>query len=422
METDYIRIMKTELKRALGCTEPAAVALACAYAGNLLEHRVERIELFVSANILKNGLQVGIPGTDKKGIQAAAALGALAGEPQKGLEVLNGIDAQEKERALRLAEEGMVPVQVKDGVEKLYIEAACYGPMGEARAIIRGIHTNLAFLSLNGVQRGGCQDHIRENGGRPAEGYGMDTASIFRFVSRVEISRLSFLKEIIGVQKEIAGEGLAADYGMGVGRRLMEDVGADGDLADYVTAVTAAAADARMAGCPLPVFSNTGSGNQGLAASLPVIAAAERMGKGEEELLRALALSELITIHVKESIGRLSPLCGCAIAASVGSSAGITMLMGGGYGQIVSAIQNMIADVSGLICDGAKAGCALKIATAVMAAVQCSRLAVKNIRVPDKDGIVNVDVERSIANLGILGKEGMRSTDGVILGMMLQNA
>lgn len=419
MGADYIKIMKEELVKALGCTEPAAVALTCAWAGRMLGHQVERIELYVSANILKNVMHVGIPGTDKKGIQTAAALGAVAGRPEMGLEVLEGIGPEAQKAAQRLTDEGRIRVQVRGQTEKLYIEAVCFGPGGQSRAVIRGGHTNLTLLEVNGTVQ---LDREAAKTSTSHKKYGMNVADIFRFVTETELSRLFFLKDIIAVQKTIAKEGLKNAYGMGVGRRMMESMGGEGNLADYVTAVTAAAADARMAGCPLPVISNTGSGNQGLTASLPVIAAAERLERSEEELLRALALSELITIHVKEHIGRLSPLCGCAIAASIGSAAGLTMLFGGGYSQIVSAVQNMIADVSGLICDGAKAGCALKIATATAAAVQCARLAAQDVQVPGRDGIVNGNVEMSIRNLGILGSAGMEAADGVILDMMLQNA
>jgi len=238
----------------------------------------------------------------------------------------------------------------------------------------------------------------------------------------VDIHELEFLQEAIDMNLCIAKEGISKKYGMAVGMNMYENIkkyGLENDMGSYAVALTAAAADARMAGCLLPVMSTNGSGNQGLTATLPVIAVAEKLEKSHEELLRAVALSELVTIHIKSYIGKLSALCGCAIAASIGSSCAITNMLGGGYENIAYAIQNMIADVSGLICDGAKSGCALKVATSVSAAIQCAILATNNVQASGKDGIVDENVEKSIYNLGNLGNEGMAYTDKVILNMMV---
>ena len=240
---------------------------------------------------------------------------------------------------------------------------------------------------------------------------------IYAFATGVPLERIAFLRRGMDMNLAIAREGLAGEYGMGVGRRLNQ--AGDAGYANYAAALTAAAADARMGGCTLPVMSTAGSGNQGLAATLPCIAVARRLGSGEEALLRAEALSQLVTIHIKAHIGKLSALCGCAIAASVGSACGITYLLGGGLAAICRAVQNMIADISGLICDGAKAGCALKIATGVGAAVQCAQLAQAGGSADGHDGIVTADVEQSIANLGQLGARGMMTADRVILEMMM---
>lgn len=218
----------------------------------------------------------------------------------------------------------------------------------------------------------------------------------------------------------IAAEGLQQDYGMRVGKVLQS--GRDMEampVSEYAAAYTAAAADARMAGCMLPVMSTAGSGNQGICASLPVAATARKLGADEETMLRAEALSQLITIHIKTYIGRLSPLCGCAIASSIGSACGVVYLMGGGLEQIHFAIQNMIADISGLICDGAKSSCALKIASSVASAMQCAQLAMAGVGATSLDGIIAADVENSIRNLANLGSEGMKRTDRVILDMMI---
>ena len=240
---------------------------------------------------------------------------------------------------------------------------------------------------------------------------------IYDFAMSVPLERIEFLRRGMDMNLAIAREGLAGDYGMGVGRRLNESAGEG--YADYAVALTAAAADARMGGCTLRVMSTAGSGNQGLAATLPCMAVAQKLGAGDEALMRAEALSQLVTIHIKAHIGKLSALCGCAIAASVGSACGITYLLGGGLKAICRAVQNMIADISGLICDGAKAGCALKIATGVGAAVQCAQLAQAGGSADGHDGIVTADVEQSIANLGQLGARGMMTADRVILEMMM---
>ena len=234
---------------------------------------------------------------------------------------------------------------------------------------------------------------------------------------------LSFLEEVITVNRRIAEEGLKGEYGMGVGKRLRDRAVRTGekDFTTYVVSYVSAAADARMAGCALPVMATTGSGNQGLTASLPVIAAAHWKQVDEDTLYRALALSELVTIHVKQYIGKLSALCGCAIAASIGTACGIAYLLGGEYIHMEYAVKNMVADISGLICDGAKAGCALKIATSVAGAIQCAYLAVEGSQAPERDGIVCADVEETIHNLGNLGNKGMCVADKVILDMMLEN-
>ncbi|MDE7045795.1 MAG: L-serine ammonia-lyase, iron-sulfur-dependent, subunit alpha, partial [Acetatifactor sp.] len=246
---------------------------------------------------------------------------------------------------------------------------------------------------------------------------------IWNFIQQCDPAKLRFLEEVTEVNSRIAEEGLRENYGMGVGKHLADrgKRNREMDFQTYVVSYVSAAADARMAGCALPVMATTGSGNQGLTASLPVIAAARWLKCSEEQMYRGLALSELVTIHVKEYIGKLSALCGCAIAASIGSACGITYLLGGQYRNVECAVKNMVADISGLICDGAKAGCALKIATSVAGAIQCAYLALEGVEAPERDGIVCESVEDTICNLGNLGNNGMRTTDHVILDMMLEN-
>lgn len=414
-------IMKKEIVCALGCTEPSAVALAVAKARETLGEKPERLELKVSGNILKNAMNVGIPGTDLKGIEIAAALGSIVGKSEYELEVLKDCSTEDIAEAKSMVSEGRVEISLKEGcTERLYIEARCIAGTKYAEAVIHRFHTNISSVCKNDEVI--YIDTGKEEEKSSGSSYGLTLREIWEYVNTVELNELSFLSEVVRINKRIAEEGLKEEYGMGVGRHLYKRMisGGNLDFLNYVVSYVSAAADARMAGCSLPVMATTGSGNQGLTASLPVIAAAEWMKCDEKKMYRALALSELVTIHVKEYIGKLSALCGCAIAASIGSACGITYLFDGTYRNMEYAIKNMIADISGLICDGAKAGCALKIATSVAGAIQCAYLALDEVQVPDHDGIVCCDIEKTIQNLGSLGNQGMQVTDRVILNMMLE--
>lgn len=414
----YLNVMKMEIKPALGCTEPIAVALAVAKARETLGVLPEKIELQVSCNILKNAMGVGIPGTGMVGLEIASALSAVAGHSAYGLEVLSGADTADYEAARAYADRGVISVATKDTDKKLYIEAHVFADGHEAVCIIEDAHTQITHVQLD--------EQVIEHhstGTRHADvkaDHTLSVAGIYEFVMNVDVQELMFLKDVIAMNDAVAQEGLSQDYGMRVGRvlqngRTMEEM----TLSEWVCAYTSAAADARMAGCTLPVMSTAGSGNQGITASLPVAAAARKLGKSKEEMLRAEALSQLVTIHIKSFIGKLSPLCACAIASSIGSSCGVVYLLGGGLEQIIFAVQNMIADISGLICDGAKSGCALKIASSVGSAMQCAQLAMAHVGATGLDGIVAENVELSIRNLASLGIDGMESTDRVILDMMI---
>lgn len=417
----YLEILKSELKPALGCTEPAAVALAVARAKELLGRAPERVQLKVSGNILKNAMGVGIPNTELHGIQVAAALSALAGCSVYGLEVLHDAGGEDAKLAAEMVAAGKVTVELSETEERLYIEARAVAGKDEALAIISGSHTNVIETRLNGEKvDSGAGEALAASGiGDEDE---MTLHGIWEYAMHAPQEELDFLQETIDMNCAIAKAGLERDYGMCVGRNMLKDTACcpdQTDLATYISAMAAAASDARMSGCPLPVMSTTGSGNQGLTASLPVIAAAEKLHCSREKLLRALCLSELITIHIKRHIGKLSALCGCAIAASAGVACALTYLKGGNRENMYCAIQNMVADISGLICDGAKGTCSLKIATAVSGAVQCALLAKSGIAATEKDGIVEADVEKSIHNLARLGNQGMVETDRVILDMMI---
>ena len=423
-----IEIMKREIVCALGCTEPSAVALAVAKARETLGDQPEQVILQVSGNILKNAMSVGIPGTNLKGIEIAAALGCVAGNTEFGLEVLKNVGEEDIAKAQKMLDEGRLTIQLKDCEERLYIEAKCIKGDKSAEAVIEKYHTNIASVCKDDeviyLKKASTDSSNTEKASTDAtEAYNLTLRRIWDFVMGCTKEDLSFLEEVITVNCRIADVGLEGEYGMGVGKRLRDRAVRTGekDFQTFVVSYVSAAADARMAGCPLPVMATTGSGNQGLTASLPVIAAAHWKKVDEDTLYRALALSELVTIHVKQYIGKLSALCGCAIAASIGTACGIAYLLGGEYIHMEYAVKNMVADISGLICDGAKAGCALKIATSVAGAIQCAYLALENSQVPERDGIVCADVEETIHNLGNLGNKGMCVTDRVILDMMLEN-
>lgn len=414
----YLKVLKSEIKPALGCTEPIAVALAVAKARETLGCLPEKIKLQVSRNILKNAMGVGIPGTGMVGLEIASALSAVVGRSAYGLEVLSDAEEADYDAARAYEARGVISVATKDTEKKLYIEAHALAGSHEAVCIIEDAHTQITQVMLDGQV---LEQHA--SGAQHADvkaDHALTIEGIYEFVLQADAADLAFLKEAIAMNDAVAQAGLSADYGMRVGRvlqdgRTMEEM----TLAEYVCAYTSAAADARMAGCTLPVMSTAGSGNQGISASLPVAAAARKLGKTEEEMLRAEALSQLVTIHIKSYIGKLSPLCGCAIASSIGSSCGVVYLLGGGLREIVCAIQNMIADISGLICDGAKSSCALKIASSVASAMQCAKLAMAGVSASGLDGIVAGDVELSIRNLANLGIQGMERTDRVILDMMI---
>ena len=416
---DYIAVLRQELAPATGCTEPVAIAYAVAKAASFLSGPVESIQVSVSRNMMKNAMGVGIPGAGASGIDLAAALGAFGGDADAVLEVLHNITPENVEQAQEFRQHH-VTIALKDTPERLYIEAAVRSGKDTVTVVIQGSHTNIVKITKNGETLfQGCDAAAKPAGAaRVAD---LTVEGICRFVSGVSAEELSFLRETVELNRRIAAEGVTHNYGLRVGKTAYEAVAHSGsfdDGCDYAAALAAAAADARMSGCQMPVATLCGSGNQGITATVPVIAACDYFRFSEEACLRALALSCLITIHVKSFIGRLSPICGCGMGSSIGVCAAVTYLFGGGPEQIGDAIRNVIADVSGMICDGAKAGCALKVATVVNSAFRSARLALRGLGAGSLDGIVSEEVETSIRNIGRLGNEGMADADRVILDIM----
>ena len=419
----YIDAFNSEVVPALGCTEPIAVALAAATSAKLLGRPVERAEIALSGNIMKNGLGVGIPGTGMVGLPIAAALGIKGGDPSKELEVLSGVTKEHIAAAKEMVKKGEIAVSMKEKVDKLYIEAICFSGKECARTVICGSHTNIVLTELNGkiISQKSCNAFSFDwNENQKTQEYHMTVEGIWNFINKVPLEKIRYVLEGAEMNKKIALEGLSGDYGLRVGKTLRLNVQkgllAD-DLANYAMALTAAASDARMAGCTLSVMSNSGSGNQGITVMMPIVATAERLGSSEEKLIRALYLGNLIAIHLKEFMSKLSALCG-TVTASTGAACGITYLLGGNLTQINYAIKNMIGNISGMICDGAKAGCALKVSTTINAALQSALLAIENIEISETDGIIERDIEKTIKNLATVASEGMEKTDEVILDIM----
>ena len=414
-----IALVKSEVIPAIGCTEPIAVALCVAKAAEVLNKRPEKITVSLSANILKNAMGVGIPGTGMIGLPIAVALGALIGKSAYQLEVLKDSTPDAVEAGKRFIEEKRINISLKDDIEeKLYIEVCCEADTDKATAIIAGGHTCFTYIMHNGdilldKQTTSCIEEEEDV-------LDLTLRKVYDFAMTTSLDDIRFILDTARLNKTAAERSFEGEYGHGLGKilrgtyehRIMGD-----SVFSHILSYTSGACDARMAGAMIPVMSNSGSGNQGISATLPVLVYAEENGKSEEELIRALMLSHLTVIYIKQSLGRLSALCGCVVAAT-GSSCGITWLMGGTYEQVAYAVQNMIANLTGMICDGAKPSCALKVTTGVSTAVLSAIMAMENRCVTSVEGIIDEDVDQSIRNLTKIGSKGMNETDKLVLEIM----
>lgn len=414
-----ISLVKNEVVPAVGCTEPMAVSLCVAKATELLGKEPEKIDVMLSANILKNAMGVGIPGTGMIGLPIAVALGALIGKSEYGLEVLKDVDDEAVERGKAFMNENRISIGLKEGIsEKLYIEVLVKNGSDKAKAVISGEHTNFVLLVHNDDTVYEAQ-HAAEDEADDDDGW-LTLSKVYEFATTAPLKEIDFICQAKVLNEKAAEESLKGNYGHMLGKTLSQPLGKGifGDtIFSHVISATACACDARMAGAPIPVMSNSGSGNQGICATLPVVKFAEENHNTEEELTRALMLSHLTAIYIKQSLGRLSALCGCVVA-STGSACGITYLMGGGYDQITFAVKNMAANLTGMICDGAKPSCALKLASGVSTAVLSAMLAVQQKCVTSVEGIIDDDVDRSIHNLTRIGKDAMDETDRCVLEIM----
>ena len=416
----YINILKREVVPAEGCTEPIAVAYAVSLASEQIKGEIKQIQLYLSANIIKNALGVGIPGTGKIGIEIAAALGGVIKRSEKKLEILSNFTKYELEEANKIVDNKIIKISQKHIEEKLYIEAIVKSDNEYSKVIISGEHTNIILIEKDNNILYESKVETKENIIEDSDELSVE--KIYNFATTANFNEIEFILNAVPMNKKVSNEGLKGGYGLQVGNKISSNTKFNlltSNAANQIIAATAAASDARMDGCTMPIMTTAGSGNQGIACTMPVIELGSILRKNDEELARALIISNLITIHLKEYMGRLSPLCGAGIAGATGACCGMTYLQGGTLENIKRAINNMLADLSGLICDGAKTTCALKIATATNAAIQCSILAMNNISPSSKDGIIFDDVEETIKNIEKLVKEGLANTDNTILSIML---
>ena len=415
-----ISLVNKEVVPAIGCTEPMAVALCTAKAATTLGRRPDRIEVFLSPNMLKNAMGVGIPGTGMIGLPIAVSLGALIGKPEYELEVLKDLTPATLEQGKRYINDADIDIKLKQGnVDKLYIEVVCRAGSDMATAIISGSHTHFVYVERNGeVVMDNCGGH----GGSDEEedDIQLNFRLVYDFATTAPLDEISFILKTKEYNMKAAEESIKGNYGHCLGKTMDRPLSRGifgNNIFSHILSRTASACDARMGGAMIPVMSNSGSGNQGICATNPVVVYALENENTEEELIRALMLSHLTAIYIKQSLGKLSALCGCVVA-STGSSCGITYLMGGDFTRICNSVKNMVANLTGMICDGAKPSCALKISSGVSTALLSALLSMEGKCVTSAEGIVDDDVDKCIHNLTSIGADAMKTTDDMVLDIM----
>ncbi len=415
-----IDLIHQEVVPAIGCTEPIAVAFAVAKAKEILNETVEQAEVFLSANILKNSMGVGIPGTGMIGLPIAIAMGVTIGNSEYGLEVLKDSNEEALLKAKLFVSEqrGFVHLK-KDAPDRLYIEAVCKGKNSTSKVIICGNHTHIVYVDLNGEI---LLDELTsfDNQVELKEEVELSFDIVYNFALETPLADLEFIIDAAKLNGQAALESEKGFFGHGLGKTLKggsQSYILGDNVFSKIIAATSNACDVRMAGAMVPVMSNSGSGNQGITATLPVLVFAQENKCSQEALIRALTLSHLMLIYIKRNLGRLSGLCGVTVAA-IGSSCGITYLMGGNRDQVAYSVKNMIGNLAGVICDGAKPSCSLKVSSAVSTATLSSMLAMDNKSVSSLEGITDEDVDKTIRNLTDIGSSGMLQTDELVLDIM----
>lgn len=423
-------ILQMEVAPALGCTEPSAVALSTAAAMSILNNKdICAIEVEVDPNVYKNGFAVSIPGAENyTGIDIAAALGAFGGDASRKLEVLDSVTPESLKQAVAFVKAKKVKIVLKEGHVGIFVHTKITAGEECAEAYIESSHDNITRMIHNG-QDLPCADLLTsakesrlvlvelENWLKT-----LTMEQLLALLDELDAEDMDFLKQGVETNMKLANYGLTYGPGLGVGatlNRLMREGMLKHDIVLAAKILTSAASDARMAGVKLPAMSSAGSGNHGLTAILPIWAVKDYLVCTEDQVLKAIALSHIITGYIKAYTGRLTAVCGCSIAAGAGATAGITYLMGGNVKHIAGAIKNLIGDLAGVICDGAKASCALKLSTAAGNAVQAALFSLRGIIVQPTDGIVGVSGEQTMQNMGLLSTEGMIAADRTILNIMV---
>ena len=423
LRQEIISLIHQEVVPATGCTEPVAVSLCTAYASATLGNVTpESVSVLLSPNVLKNALGVGIPGTGMIGLPIAIALGIVIAQPDKGLTLLDSFTPEQLAEAKRLVEAKIITIGTKpEPVDKLYAEVTIQTTSGEtATAIISGKHDHLTYLA-KGDQI--LEDHPigqQEEQESDDEELALNFSLVYDFATTAPLEEIEFILADAEVNAEASRLSMKSNYGHAVGRMVQSDLGrkylGDSALTQIISA-TSAACDARMDGAPVTVMSNSGSGNQGITATMPVLTFAKEQKKGHEETVRALMLSNLMVIYIKQKLGRLSALCGCVVA-STGAACGLTYLLGGNKQQVSYAVKNMVGNITGLLCDGAKPSCSLKVSSGVSTAMFSALLAMEQKVVSGSEGIVDDDVDQTIDNLTSIGRVGMNETDRLVLNIM----
>ena len=415
-----INLINKEVVPAVGCTEPMAVALCAAKAAEVLGCRPQKVRAQLSANILKNAMGVGIPGTGMIGLPIAIALGTLIGKSEYQLEVIKDLTPETLEEGKAFIKEQRRTILRKSNIEeKLYIEVESSTETSTATVIISCAHTNIVYVEKDGNVL--LDNRTTRSESCEQKDISLDLKLVYDFATTAPVGEIDFILKAKDYNLKAAEDSLKGNYGHCLGKTMDRPLshGIFGDsIYSHIIAKTASACDARMGGAMIPVMSNSGSGNQGICATNPVVVYALENNNTEEELVRALILSHLTAIYIKQSLGKLSALCGCVVA-SIGSSCGITYLMGGDYDKICHSVKNMIANLAGMLCDGAKPGCSLKISSGVSTALLSAVLSMEGRFVTAAEGIVDDDVDKSIRNLTSIGANAMNLTDEMVLNIMV---
>ncbi|WP_418146093.1 serine dehydratase subunit alpha family protein [Actinobacillus pleuropneumoniae] len=420
LEQAIIATVQQEVVPALGCTEPVSLALAAAVARQYLGALPDRIEAKVSPNLMKNGMGVTVPGTGTVGLTMAAAIGAIGGDPKGGLEVLKQITAEQVALAKQMINDHKIEVSISDTEHILYSEATLFNADQQVKVRIAAHHTNVIYIEKNGellfskpcVVESENAENVFAN---------LNAKDIYDFSLNVELEKIRFIQQAAILNSALSQEGLNQDYGLHIGRTLQKQIGKgliSDDLLNRIVIETTAASDARMGGANLPAMSNSGSGNQGITATMPVVVVARHVAAGEEQLIRALFLSHLMAIYIHSKLPRLSALCAVTTAA-MGSCAGVAWLLTGKFEAISMAISSMIGDISGIICDGAANSCAMKVSTSVSSSYKSILMALDDTQVTGNEGIVEHQIDRSINNLCAIASRSMQYTDRQVIEIMV---